>query len=367
MRMRENIEKAILRTAEKILPCTIFDRLLIERRRRINKVTGYYPQAVFLSKKRAKKKYCVVRFTIPTFALMAAGIQYVFCYYKLQKKGYIPVLDLECKYSYEQGRIGELGVWDSCFEQSITAKDAIKQKYVLATGNMYDYSEDKKIAKWLNGDPQDHFLHTKKDNYKEYYAKAKELTNPIWKVKDTIIAEMEREVGNTIKNQRILGVFLREDFSNDKSYKDEKDIQVYHNHPLLPTVQEIINIIKNDLPQWRYDKIYVSALYSKSIEMMKKEFGDRVFYIPRENMLSLEDDRVIGFTNTDFELYERMNNNREWYCKNNISYVKDLVALSRCTYFLGGPCSGSAVALTMNGGKYEDIYILEDKRKITRY
>ena len=39
----------------------------------------------------------------------------------------------------------------------------------------------------------------------------------------------------------------------------------------------------------------------------------------------------------------------------------------RCTYFLGGPCSGSAVALTMNGGKYEDIYILEDKRKITRY
>lgn len=365
--MKRYIEKTVLKIMESILPPTVYDRIVIWWRRKINKVTGCYPEAFYFSKKKGKNKYCVVRYSIPTFALMAAGIQYVFCYYKLKKKGYTPILDLECEYSYQQGRIGELGVWDSCFEQSITAKDAVKQKYVLATGNMYDYSGDKRIAKWLNGDPQDHFLHTKKDNYKEYYAKAKELTDPIWKVKGTIIAEIEEEVGDIIKGQRILGVFLREDFSNDKSYKDEKDIQVYHNHPLLPTVQEIINIIKNDLPQWQYDKIYVSALYSKSIEMMKKEFGDRVFYIQRENMLSLEDDRVMGFTNTDFELYERMNNSREWYCKNNISYVKDLVALSRCTYFLGGPCSGSAVALTMNGGKYEDIYILEDKRKITRY
>lgn len=367
MRMRKCIEKAILRMAEKMLPCTLFDRLLLERRRRINKITGYYPQAVFLSKRKSPQKYCVVRFTIPTFALMAAGIQYIFCYYKLHDKGYIPVLDLECEYSYEQGRIGELGIWDSCFEQSITAKDAIKQKYVLATGNMYDYSGDKRIAKWLNGDTQDHFLHVKKDNYKEYYAKAKKLTEPIWKVKDTIIAELEKEVGSIIKEQRVLGVFLREDFSNDVIYKDKKDIKVYENHPLFPTVQEIINIIKNDLQQWQYDKIYVSALYSKSIETMKKELGDKVVYIQRKNMLSSRDDRKIGFTDTSFELYEKMNKTKEWYYENNISYVKDLVALSRCTYFLGGPCSGSAVALTMNGGKYEDIYILEDKRKITRY
>lgn len=365
--MTRYIEKAVLKIMVGILPPTVYDRIVIWWRRKINKVTGYYPEAFYFSKKKDKNKYCVVRYSIPTYALMAAGIQYIFCYYKLCDKGYIPVLDLECEYSYEQGRIGELGIWDSCFEQSITAKDAIKQKYVLATGNMYDYSGDKRIAKWLNGDTQDHFLHVKKDNYKEYYAKAKKLTEPIWKVKDTIIAELEKEVGSIIKEQRVLGVFLREDFSNDVIYKDKKDIKVYENHPLLPTVQEIINIIKNDLQQWQYDKIYVSALYSKSIETMKKELGDKVVYIQRKNMLSSRDDRKIGFTDTSFELYEKMNKTKEWYYENNISYVKDLVALSRCTYFLGGPCSGSAVALTMNGGKYEDIYILEDKRKITRY
>lgn len=84
-------------------------------------------------------------------------------------------------------------------------------------------------------------------------------------------------------------------------------------------------------------------------------------------MLSSGDDRAMNFSDTSFEFYEKMNKTKEWNYENNISYVKDLVALSRCTYFLGGPCSGSAVALTLNGGQYEDVYILEDKRKITRY
>ena len=57
---------------------------------------------------------------------------------------------------------------------------------------------------------------------------------------------------------------------------------------------------------------------------MKKELGDKVVYIQRKNMLSSRDDRKIGFTDTSFELYEKMNKTKEWYYENNISYVKDL-------------------------------------------
>ena len=365
--MRRCIEKVILKIMEAILPATTFDRIVIWWRRKVNRVIGYYPEVVYFSTRKNEKKYCIVRYSLPTFALMAAGIQYIFCYYKLLDKGYIPVLDLEYEYSYEQGKIGEYGIWDSCFEQSITAEEAAKQKYVLATGNLYDYSADERVATWLNEDPKDHFLHTRKENYREYYAKAKKLTESIWKIKDTIINEMEEEVGNVLKGQRVLGVFLREDFSSDVNHINKEDTQVYQNHPLLPTVNEVVNIIKNDILEWNFDKIYVSALYYESIETMKAAFGDRLIWLQRENMLSMKDDRIIGFSNSSYKLYKERNKNKEWYCKNNVSYVKDLLALSRCTYFMGGPCSGSAVSLTMNGGKYEDIYILEDKRKITRY
>ena len=124
--MRRCIEKVILKIMEAILPATTFDRIVIWWRRKVNRVIGYYPEVVYFSTRKNEKKYCIVRYSLPTFALMAAGIQYIFCYYKLLDKGYIPVLDLEYEYSYEQGKIGEYGIWDSCFEQSITAEEAAK-------------------------------------------------------------------------------------------------------------------------------------------------------------------------------------------------------------------------------------------------
>lgn len=364
--MKRDIEVFILKILEYIFPKPVFDKIIIGWRRRVNRVTGYYPDAVFFSKKKSNKKYCVVRYATPTFGIMAAGIQYIFCYYKLINRGYIPVLDLEYEFSYKKGRIGEHGMWDLCFEQTMTAKDVRNEKYVLATGGLFDYSKDEEVSEWLNGDREDHFLHTKKDDFREYYAKAKKIVEPIWQVKRSILEELDDEIGNELREHRVLGVFLRENFSNDIVQTERKDIEIYSNHPLLPTVDEIVDIIKNDLNHWNFEKIYVSATYSESVSIMRREFGDQVIGIHRTSELSKKD-RELGFSNSDIELYDAVKKNNEWYCNKNISYVKDLVALSKCTYFLGGPCSGSATALTMNGGKYEDIYILEDRRKITRY
>ena len=58
---------------------------------------------------------------------------------------------------------------------------------------------------------------------------------------------------------------------------------------------------------------------------------------------------------------------RESEYKKDITYLKEIIALSQCNYFIGGASSGAAIALTMNGGEYEDIYLLEDIRKINRY
>lgn len=364
--MRRYIEKVILKIIEGILPATVFDRIVIWWRRKVNKVKGKYPEVVFYKKKKAKKKYCVVRYALPTFGIMAAGIQYIFCYYKLLDRGYIPVLDLEYEYSYRKERIGEHGIWDLCFEQTIAAKDVVKEKYVLVTGELYDYSADAKISDWLNGNKEDHFIHTKKDNFREYYAKANELTASIWKVKEALVKELDEEIGDCLENHRVLGVFLRENFSSERRHTNQADSEVFARHPLLPTVSETIELIKNNLKHWNFDKIYLSTIYEDSIMYFRKEFGDKVIAISRERF-DINQKQTFSFSNTEQDMYQEYCNDIQKKNNLTVAYVKDLVALSKCTYFMGGPSSGSAAALTMNGGKYEDIYILEDRRKIMRY
>ena len=67
-----------------------------------------YKMAYFHSKrKNTKEKYCIIRFQRPEYALLAAGIQYVFIYEWAISKGFIPVLDLEYEYDYQRYEIGQ--------------------------------------------------------------------------------------------------------------------------------------------------------------------------------------------------------------------------------------------------------------------
>lgn len=366
MTIRQRAEKGILKIAEKMLPPTTFDRLLIERRRRLNKVTGYYPEAVFFSKEKSEKKYCVVRYTCPTFALMAAGIQYVFCYHQLVERGYIPLIDIEYAYSYRQGRLGEINIWDLCFEQPIPVKEAADQAYVLAAGRLFSYSDDSRVCFDINGDVSDHFIHVRKENFREYYAKVKKYVDPIWKVKPEIIMELEEKVWNKVEGHKVLGVFLRENFTKDISFKNKADQAVFGNHPLLPGVRETVKIIKTELQDWKYDFIFLSTLYEDSLQIFREEFGDKVVCIDRQRM-HFSDERIANFGMSEKELYEVYLTNQHVNERWTKTYLEEIIALSKCDYLVGGASSGMAAALTMNGGNYEDIYILEDARKIQRY
>lgn len=366
MRKKQWIEEKTLKLVEKILPYTAVDQLLIERRRRINKITEYYPYAAFFSKKRSDKKYCIVRYTAPQMELMAAGIQYIFCYYRLAARGYIPIIDIEYAYSYKQGRLGEANIWDVCFKQPITAKEAARQPYVLAAGELFSYSDDTQISLELNEDRRDHFVHVRKEHFREYYAKAKKYTDPIWRVKDELTEELDRQIWNKVKGYRVLGVFLRENFSRDVVYEDNGDKDVYSRHPLLPGVKETIRIIREQLSDWDYDFICLSTQYINSLEQFKEEFGDRVIYIERERM-DIYAPAPDNWSMSEKEIYE-VNRARATEREERIKkYLQELVLLSRCHYLVGGASSGMAAALVMNGGKYDDIYILEDERKIGRY
>lgn len=366
--MKRKVESFLLQIAEKILPPIAFDRCLLEWRRCVNHIDEYYPWAVFFSKKKAKEKYCVVRYTMPEMGLMAAGIQYVFVANWLKKRGYIPLIDIEYAYSYKQGRLGEDNSWDICFKQPITVREAVKAPYVLATGIGFSGKNDIKICNELNGDEMDHFIHTKKKDYRKYYAVAHKYAAPLWQIRDEIIEDCNCEIGHKIQGKRVLGVFMRETFSKEMNMKSTAVTEeIYSRHPDLPTVRETIAVIKNELKDWNYDLIFLSTIFEETIILFQKEFKEKVITLNRNRMTHREaEENVCFFEESDLKNYQtakEMNRISE----TSISYIKELYLLSKCDYFLGGPSSGTVAAVTLNGGKYDDIYILEDANKIARY
>ncbi len=66
-----------------------------------------------------------------------------------------------------------------------------------------------------------------------------------------------------------------------------------------------------------------------------------------------------------YEYIKKQNSN---LTKNvTIPYVQEVIGLSECDFLIAAKCSGSIAALSLNGGKYQDIYILPDKNNISRY
>lgn len=339
------------------------DKILIEMQRSIHKIEKYYPYAYCNVENR--KKYCVIRFTRPDFETFAAGIQYMFYYHSLVKQGYVPVIDMEYAYSYKQGRIGEFNIWDICFEQNVTAEEVNNKDFVIVTGDMFPETFDKRLCKEINKNKFDHWVHVSRDNYKEYYKIVKQYVDPIWKVKKEIINELKEEIGYRTKGKRGIGVFFREEFSKELVYTGPKDEAVLDHHPLLPSVKEIVDMLVTKTRQWKYDYIFISSQFIETIEYVENCFPGKVVYIARERRSIKE--KVNDWDIDEKDIYNRAIENKEQEIAKAQAYVKEVIALSECSYLVGGPSSGMAAALIMNGGNYMDICVLDDERKIARY
>ncbi len=143
---------------------------------------------------------------------------------------------------------------------------------------------------------------------------------PIWQVKDELLADLDEELWNKVNGCKILGVFLRENFSKDVFYESREDRQVLANHPLLPGVRETIEIIKNQLFAWEYDFIFLSTMYIESLQRFRDEFGDKIICIERSRM-SIKDNRLAYFGMSEKEIYEVFNSNPIQYINISQTYI----------------------------------------------
>lgn len=320
-------------------------------------------------KKNAEEKYCIIRLQAPGLMTFAAAIQYIFVYEWVKNKGYIPVLDLEFEYNYMHNRLGEDNIWEYTFEQPVSVAEALRKEWVLVESiNVGD--------KWLpqtcldiNGKADDHYLHAVQDNWREYYRKVHQYIEPIWTYKKEILKEYKEKYSGEIERNNVLGVVLREDFSEkaQQTRINDKAKECYNFHPISPDLKDTIEIVKEYMEKWKCQKIFLSTMFAESVSLFQEEFGkDIVFFVERKR----ESFDIVKKSDEWIEMGEK---EIYHYCKNDNllertkKYGNEILTVANCQYFIGAKCSGTSAALAINGGKYKDIYILPDANNIKRY
>lgn len=325
-----------------------------------------YKLSYFHSRKRSKEKYCIFRFT-RMYGLFAAAKLHVFAYEWAVSKGYIPLVDYEYEYHFKTGQMGEENMWEYVFEQPISVKEALKKDWVLVKGI-------NRTEKWLsstcmdiNGEEDDFRIHIVKDNWREYYAKVNGYISKSWRFKKDLLEEFEREYGTLFQAGSVLGVALRENMSVDADKIRESanvnvgTLNVYRKHPKTIGVMDVIELVREYSDSHNCSRIFLSTMYEESLRAFIEVFGQRVVWIERER-LSMDINKLEDFEQSIEEQYyfTTATFSQEQIKGQNITYAKEVLGLSRCDYLIGAPLSATTAALSLNGGKYKDIYILPD-------
>ena len=316
-------------------------------------------------KKSKDPIYFIFRFELPGTGIGSAASTMIFCYDWAMKNGVVPIIDLEGTGVYEREEVGVQNVWEYCFEQIIPIKEAIKQKnvYISCLGPRLSV---KKTCLKINGDKRDVSIHFV--NRPEYYEMTKAVGDNYLKLQPLLQNNITEYVTQNLNGYNTLGVALREEFSLPQDEIQNANLQVYCNHPRVPNIKESINIVKKYFEEWKCEKIFLSTMYEESINEFTKVFGDKVIFLPRERQKLSETKqfinaiwknhgsnyKTISYFKTD-EFYER-----------TVTYIEETYILAYCKNIIGAPSSVSALAATINGGEYNNIYFFEDLNHIAK-
>lgn len=304
--------------------------------------------------------YFIFRFELPGTGIGSVANTMIFCHDWAIKNGVIPIIDLEGKGVYEKGEVGQQNVWEYCFEQSVPIKDVLKQKnvYISCLGPTLS---DKETCERINGDKRDVSMHFV--NRLEYYKMTKAIGDNFLKLQPHLQNNVNEYIIQNLRGFNVLGVALREEFALFPNGVNDDDLNIYNNHANVPSVEESIKIIQKCCENWKCERIFLSTLYQESIEKFKEVFGDKVVFLPRNRRKLSDEMQLIESiwsnhgTNEKVMSYYRTQEFYECTC----TYIEEIYILARCSSFIGAPSSVSALAATLNGGKYYNITFFEDK------
>lgn len=238
--------------------------------------------------------------------------------------GYIPIIDMQSyKNQYlEEDKIGVENAWEYYF-------------LPLSTYSLEEVYESKNVLLGYD-DPCYKVDYEKKyniDTMSRIYQKYIHY-NP------AILPMIQQEYEKYIdKNTKTLGVLYR---GTDMCALQLK------NHPIQPTVEELIKEIYRSMREWHCERIFLSTEDDKAVERLQAEFG---------KILSCTDQKRFENTGKTWLANIQFDRYRDRYLR-GIEYLITIELLSRCDCLIAGICAGSVCAQIMNHGNYQQMKML---------
>lgn len=332
--------------------------------------------AYFLSSQRSRKKYCIFRYAVPNFGIMAVARNILFVCEWAEKNHLTPIIDMEWGTVFEKKLLGIDNCWEYIFKQDNSIANLQNEKYVFV-GTINERYVCSKMCSYINGDKNDDLVHIKEKDWKEYYKKINYYSRKWWILRKDIQERFFDTYDRLFDdNMKIMGVPLREEFSICNS-ETKKSLS---RHPNQPNLDEIISAIRKYKEEWKCTHIFVATYMEDSIKRLQEEFGQELLYTKRRRV-SFEEfqtarvqmekyiqesdkEKVYTGFHSDTKEAKLMNT----FDKNTtIEYVEEIYGLSLCKCLLGGKSGGTIAACIWNGGKFEHIKILEDKNASVLY
>ncbi len=225
----------------------------------------------------------------------------------------------------------KVNTWEYFFDQSddvTSLEDAYKSKNYLFCVNGVSYP--KVCIETLRDEIEIRAWH-------EVYEKNIRIRAAIKASSDLFVKEHFSQIQNM--GGKIAGVMLR-----GTDYFSLKPI----GHPIQPTAQIAIEIIKKKKLEWGLKKIFLVTEDITIQRAFMREFGSDII-LPNACMYEYEDGKYVG------DIISSRDNDRYLHGK---EYLESLILLGKCDYFISGITSGCICARIMSEG-FEDEYYFD--------
>lgn len=282
----------------------------------VNGIFGSIDKNYSLGEENPDKKFLLIKPGVGIVGLGGVILQVVRNIVYARRNHMIPVIDMQSfKNSYiEYDEIGKVNGWEKFFLQPTQwrVSDIQKSRNIvesMSKRHCEDITEER-IENLLKAQPE---LKKKTDTYCNAH------------FNDT---------------KRILGVLVRgSDYVNMKPF----------DHCIQPTIEAVMKAAIEKFNSGGYDLIYLCTEEQAIVDRFSEQFAEKIFYYPAVRVNS----GLNGYL-SESRLYKENN-----LYQIGSDYWVELYALSKCNALVAGNCSGTQVALMLNEGRYEDVYIFE--------
>lgn len=368
------LQRKIWALPEHVLPYTLYRYIIFvwKKIKLIGKEWPYQEEYFLKWRPFSKEKYYIIRAEYPVYAHFAAARSFIFAAEYAKQRRMYPIIVLQWRSEIKNRELCGENVWESIFRQK-KIQDIQDRNATILVSKVDPFSDmhSAQTCIDINNDLTDRNIHAKEENWRDYYKNAFKYAKKYWKFERHIINETNKMFIDMFRySGNILGVALRENFSSEyyESIKNMDVRRVYRRHPQGPDISEILDMVADYLRRWDCNKIFVASVYKESIKRFEERFPNKVIYCERERMTISESLNQINCRKKFID--DNLMSNQEWKaqsCRTAKEYVEETILLSKCTYLIGAKSGQTIAALTLNGGRYKDIKVLEDKRQIERY